>query len=236
MNQFDYTLLLWMNQVADGYPIFTKIMIDILGDVLKTSFIAALLWWAWFGNEGSVRQREVRERIAACLVASVACIIVVRLGAALLPFRLRPLANSTIALHFPLEVGDWGNWSAFPSDNAVMFSMLATCLFTISRPLGIIAALDVAFLICFPRVFLGIHHPTDVFAGAFIGIVAGWLTNRAAIRRRLSMPIFALMDWHPAVFYANAFMITFLLALVYWPITRLVISSAKLARILLASL
>ena len=59
------------------------------------------------------------------------------------------------------------------------------------------------------------------------------MTNRAALRRRLARPLLGLMDWWPAAFYANAFMLTFLLAQVYWPLTRLVIGAATLVRILL---
>jgi membrane-associated phospholipid phosphatase len=232
LNEFDYSLLLLLNKLADCSPLLDKVMVGIYGDALKTALIVALLWWAWFDNERTPRQREARERIAACVVASVVCIAGVRLLAAVLPFRVRPLANPLLGLHFPLEVGDWGSWSAFPSDNAVLFSMLATCLFYISRPLGLIAALDVALLICLPRVFLGIHHPSDVIVGASIGVWVGMLVNQQKIRRPLSAPVFAIMRRHPSFFYASAFMITFLFAQVFWPVTRLAIETVKLARTL----
>jgi undecaprenyl-diphosphatase len=228
MNAFDYDLLLLLNRLADSSPLLTKVIVGIYGDVPKTSLIVALLWWAWFDNEGSVRQRDNRERVVACLMGSVLCIAGVRLLAALLPFRLRPLANPDLGLHFPLEAGYWVDWSAFPSDNAVMFSMLATCLFTISRPLGLIAALDVALLICFPRVFLGIHYPTDVLVGALIGVWAGWFFTCEKIRRPLSIPAFALMRWHPASFYACGFVISYLFAQVFASVTFLAIDAVKL--------
>jgi membrane-associated phospholipid phosphatase len=232
MNEFDYEMLLSLNHLADSCPILTKFIIRVHADGLNKVFILSLFWWVWFDNERTIQQREARERIAAFLVGSVACIAAVRLLAALLPFRLRPLANPYLGLHFPLEVGDWVNWSAFPSDHAVMFSMLATCLFTISRPLGLIAALDVALLICFPRVFLGIHHPTDVMVGALIGIWAGWFICSEEIRRPLSMPAFAILRWKPSAFYASAFVITFLFSQVFAPVTRLAVDIAKLARTL----
>jgi len=192
MNAFDYAVLLFSNNLADCSPTLTKIIVGIHGLSLTKIFATALLWWAWFDNEGSIRQHQARERIAAFLVASVGCIAVVRLIAATLPFRPRPLANTAVNLHFPIETGDWVNRSAFPSDHAVLFSMLATCLFFISRPLGWIAALDAALLICLPRVFLGIHHPTDIIGGALIGVAAGWFAGREKVRVRLSLPAFAV--------------------------------------------
>jgi len=126
------------------------------------------------------------------------------------------------------------NWSSFPSDHAVLFSMLATCLFFISRPLGLIAALDAALLICFPRVFLGIHHPSDIIGGAFIGIGVGWFVSCAKIRVPLSLPAFAVMRWNPAAFYAGAFVITLLFTQVFAPVTYLAIDAAKLIRMVVS--
>jgi membrane-associated phospholipid phosphatase len=73
-------------------------------------------------------------------------------------------------------------WSAFPSDTAALFFFLATCLWSISTLLGSLALLDAAFLICLPRVFLGIHYPTDILAGAVIGVVGGYWATRPNAR------------------------------------------------------
>lgn len=232
MNAFDYNLLLLLNQLADTSPLLTKVIVGIYSNSLKTILVVALLWWAWFDKEGQARQWENRERVAACIVGSLLCIAGVRLAMAVLPFRARPIVEPGLGLHFPLDVGGWGNWSSFPSDNAVLFSMLATCLFTISRPLGLIAALDVALFICFPRVFVGVHHPTDILGGALIGVWAGWFITREKVRRRLSIPAFALLRWHPAAFYGCAFVIMSLFAQVFWPATEFVISMVKLVQAL----
>jgi undecaprenyl-diphosphatase len=230
MNSFDYNILVALNQIADSSPILTKVIVHAYGDQLKTALIGALLWYAWFDNAGSSRQAEVRERMAACLVASVACVVLVRLLAEVLPFRVRPIANTTLGLHFPMPVEGWVNWNAFPSDNAIMFSLIATGLFLISRPLGIIAALDVALLICFPRVFVGVHHPTDVIAGALIGVSVGYLIDRREIRRLVAMPVISILRRHESAFYAGAFLTTFLLAQVFWPVLSIVRDLAKFAR------
>lgn len=230
MNSFDYNILFALNQVADWSPTLAKVIVRVYGDQLKTALIGALLWYAWFDNAGSSRQAEVRERIAACLVASVACVGLVRVLAEVLPFRVRPIANSTLGLHFPMPVEGWVNWNAFPSDNAIMFSVIATSLFLISRPLGVIAALDVALLICFPRVFVGVHHPTDVIAGALIGVSVGCLVDRREIRRLVAMPVLAILRRHAPAFYAGAFLTTFLLAQVFWPVLSLARDLAKFAR------
>jgi undecaprenyl-diphosphatase len=232
MNSFDYKILLVLNQIADWSPTLTKVIAHVCSNQLKTALIGALLWYAWFDNAGSSRQAEVRERLAACFVASCACVGLVRVLAEVLPFRVRPLANTALGLHFSTPVEGYVNWNSFPSDNAVMFSLMATSLFLISRPLGVIAALDVALLVCFPRVFVGIHHPTDVIAGALIGVSVGYLIDRREIRRLVAMPVIAILRRHAPAFYAGAFLTTFLLAQVFGPVLSLGKDLAKFARIL----
>jgi undecaprenyl-diphosphatase len=80
-------------------------------------------------------------------------------------------------------------------------------------------------------VFVGVHHPTDVLAGALIGVCAGYAVGREPLRSALANPAMRWMRAHPASFYAAAFFITFLIAEVFWPALRLVRGIAKLAAI-----
>jgi membrane-associated phospholipid phosphatase len=227
LNVFDYQLLLFLNHVADHSPFFTKIVVGIYGDELKSAFVVALLWWAWFESDGT-RHRDTRGRVAAALCGSLAIIVLVRVLAAALPFRVRPIANESVSLHFPIASENWGHWSAFPSDNAVLFFFLTTCLFQISSVLGTIALLDTVLLISFPRVFVGVHHPTDILGGALIGVGAGYAVGREPLRAVLARPTLLWMRAHPASFYFTAFLISDLIAQVFWPALRLLMGMVRL--------
>jgi hypothetical protein len=170
VNAFDYSLLLYLNHLADQSPVFTKVIVAIYDDDLKSALVAALLWWAWFGAGGTTREAETRARIVAGFCGSILCIVGVRVLAAVLPFREQPISNDAIGLHFPIAPEGWGNWSAFPSDNAVLFFCL-----TIAKP---------------------------------------------ALR---------WMRAHPASFYAAAFLVSFLIAEVFWPALRILRGIGKLA-------
>jgi hypothetical protein len=51
------------------------------------------------------------------------------------------------------------------------------------------------------RVFLGIHYPSDVVAGALLGIVTSVALNREAVRQRIAAPILSYEARYPPWFY-----------------------------------
>lgn len=67
---------------------------------------------------------------------------------------------------------------SFPSGHALAAFASAAALYHLDRRAGV-AALILAALIAFSRVYVGNHWPTDVLAGAVIGWVIGWLLARA---------------------------------------------------------
>lgn len=81
----------------------------------------------------------------------------------------------------PYEVADFepiiekettGN--SFPSRHVFSIFVIATTLYFISKPLGILLMIA-GVLLAILRVVGGVHFPRDVIAGAIIGIVSGIL-------------------------------------------------------------
>jgi len=69
------------------------------------------------------------------------------------------------------------NSAAFPSGHAAFFFALSTVVYFYNKKFGILFFLA-SFLICLSRVFVGIHWPTDILAGAVVGIFSGWLIHK----------------------------------------------------------
>ena len=89
----------------------------------------------------------------------------------MLPFRERPLHSAAIDLQIPdaLDVEALSGWSSFPSDHATLFFALAIGIGLVSRVAGRLILVHAIFVVSLPRVYLGLHYPTDIVAGAFIG-------------------------------------------------------------------
>ena len=65
---------------------------------------------------------------------------------------------------------------SFPSGHAISSFSSATVILLYSKKLGI-PAIILAALICFTRLYLYVHFPSDVICGALFGILLAFLSN-----------------------------------------------------------
>ncbi len=71
-----------------------------------------------------------------------------------------------------------GSYS-FPSNHAVNIAAQST-FWAVATP--VVAPLFIAYgvMICYSRVYVGVHYPLDVFIGAVLGVLLAWLVWRWA--------------------------------------------------------
>src|SRR5439155_19974828 len=114
---------------------------------------------AFFG--GPRGRRAAAEVLAALGLSSFAANVVVKLGFR----RRRPVAELPILVRRPRS-------RSFPSGHSATSFAAATVLAARYRPLAPVA-LAVAGGVAVSRVYVGVHYPIDVGAGAAVGSVSG---------------------------------------------------------------
>lgn len=198
--------------------------------LLKGGVITALFWWAWFRD--CETEESDRTFVLSGVVMSIVALVVARTLAFLLPLRERPRYNP--ALHFVLPTGttslDMIHWNSFPSDHAVLFFSLATCLFFISRKVGILAYCHAFFIVCLPRLYLGIHFPTDILGGALLGVGIASLSLIKGVREfNARLPLRWLAN-APGFVYPCFYLGTLLVATEFDPVRTVVVAIWKAIR------
>lgn len=207
MNPFDAGILHFVNQFAGRWPRF-DVFVSVLCfmNLFKGGVVLTALWAVWASG-----RPQARETVLATLFGSFVSLGIARGIANLLPYRERPASNP--ALHFRLPTGMITerliHWSAFPSDHAALFIGLAAGVWLVSKRGGaLLFGYCVAFIL-FPRLYLGVHHPTDLIAGSLIGLGCVLGACQPQARGQIARPLLRVEALHPGLFYAAFFLLTF---------------------------
>ena len=168
----DYHLFRWANNLAarhDGFEDVLKAYTQISEILFVLSLVALFLF---FGP------RLRRAAVAAGLSAGLALLVAHFLAAAV--NRSRPFVDHPLAHNFLSHSTDPG----FPSDHATGAFAIAFALVLRDRLIGGIA-LVFALILSFGRVALGAHYPSDVFAGAILGLAGALVLWIPVLRERV---------------------------------------------------
>jgi len=186
--------------------------------LLKGGILTMLVWGVWFSSDENQERMRNREVVLTALFACFVALFIARLLQVALPFRLRPLHIPELGFKLPYSMAPrvLEDWSSFPSDHATLFFSLAAGLFSISRFVGTVSLIYVLVVICIPRIYIGLHFPSDIIGGAVLGIATTYLATRNTAFKRIMHS--TAMTWEqrsPATFYPCFFILTYQIATLF---------------------
>jgi undecaprenyl-diphosphatase len=147
----------------------------VVSELVFVAAIVALLLLV----PGARRQLARRAAVAAAASAALAVLVAHFLSSAI--DRPRPFVAHPSTIHaFIAHAAD----PSFPSDHATAAFAIATAVALRARAVGALL-LALAAVLAAGRVFLGLHYPSDVLAGAVIGATVAVLCWTPPLRRGL---------------------------------------------------
>lgn len=150
-----------------------------LGYLLICFLLAWLAWDFLFRKERYLKTIKIISlSLGAAIFSRLIIVEIIRW----LYFRPRPFVAEPVN-----QLLEHSASGSFPSGHAAFFFALSMVIYLHNKKAGW-AFFAASFLISLSRVFVGIHYPLDILAGALIGIFFGWLIYLFWCRRRESNP------------------------------------------------
>jgi len=164
--------------IVNGWTQISPLLND-LGKVLakfapEIWALVFILMWFWPPRVQTPTRRAVVYAVVAGVLA-----LVINVAIGHFYYRPRPFVFEPHLVHQLLA---HKRDTSFPSDHAAGSFAFAVGLFYARKRTGILG-LVFAAAIAVARVFVGLHWPTDVLAGAGIGVISGLIV--LALRRQL---------------------------------------------------
>lgn len=144
------------------------------GDPWAVSLAALAFMLIWDGG-------RVWRKFAVILMATLSGYFLAQIGKAIF-HRPRPYVHfldmvETGSVHINALFGPVVKESAFPSAHAATIFTFAVVM---HRLYGTRVFYAVAAFVAFTRLYVGVHFPTDILAGALLGAGTGWMACRIA--------------------------------------------------------
>jgi undecaprenyl-diphosphatase len=165
----DYHVARWLNHLMHHHPLAGAVVVDFANWGVVLFGVLAVGLWTLSAPYGD----DVYKRACACGLSAAAVGLLTNQLIIALWHRPRPYEAHTTIVPLLARSHD----ASFPSDHASAAFGIAFAVLFVARRAGLFFLLY-AVLIGASRVLAGMHYPSDVLAGAGIGLLAAYLTTR----------------------------------------------------------
>ena len=206
----DRSIILFINGFEGRSGTFDRAVRLVTGEpLIQGSFLFLFIWWLWFSNGGARSDDRIRAIRAAFGI--VLALILARATQMLLPGRLRPINDPTLPFVAPSGLGyeRLEHWNSFPSDHAVIYSAIATVIWLRNRWLGALAFAWTLAVGSLPRLYFGLHYPTDVAGGVVLGTAVGYIAQRVGLPATVTDAVLFWERRRAQIFYPLAVLFTY---------------------------
>ena len=221
-NNLDISSVLFFNQFC-GKCVFldTLALIFLSVDALRTAILVALVMGIW--QYGKIKNdKKANKRVIAILFSIILTLGIVEILNAVIDSN-RPIVTYEHLIKTPIITENtkllWNEgWvrnpkhGSFPSDTVALLTTMATGLFLWNRLAGFIAVLFVLFAGILPRLYFGLHYPSDMLIGVIVSIASTLVIERIKLFDFLSDKILETEKHFPYLFGVIGFYLAYIIA------------------------
>jgi undecaprenyl-diphosphatase len=182
MLQYDFRLMFWFNRSFSN-PILDKAALLMRESLFHTPLYVFIILYvslnlkkkAWWWILGAVLLIFFTDGLSSHFLKGYYN-------------RPRPCSDPLMASHINFLAKYCGTNGSFPSSHAVNHFAFATYSYqTLKKSSSYFGLLFIwASLICLAQVYVGVHYPLDIFVGAILGCLFGFIAGRI-VRQTLSL-------------------------------------------------
>ena len=213
---FDKALLQFFSSFAANHSHINDFVILLSdNDLLKGGVLVTLCWFLWFSDAGnSLILKLNRKGVFNTILYAFVALFITRVAVHIFPFRPRPFLNTDLGLFvFPnLNILAFSRESSFPSDHATLFMSMSYGIWKTNKKVGLVAILYAIIFILIPRMYLGLHYPSDILIGSLIGIICVEIGFRFNFAKSIESYLFAFEEKAPQYFYPILFILSYQIA------------------------
>lgn len=154
----------FFNSWAGRSRIFDALIV-FFGQYFVYILVATLILW-WFINTDKIKSRQA-------LTMAFFSFVIARFGVTEIIRAIFPRQRPYLA-HQVVQLIPKGIEPSFPSGHATALFAIAMAVYFYNKKLGY-WLFAVAAVVSVARVIAGVHYPSDILAGAVVGIITAWL-------------------------------------------------------------
>ena len=158
----DGAIVEWLNSGVGRFGWWDAVMRTMVSDYLTPVSGSLVLLGLWFWGSYPGRLQDQMTTITGTIGIGFANLVTSQVNNAY--FRARPFVEHDLDLLFYKPTD-----SSFPANAVAIGFAIATAVFLRRRRLGLLLY-GLAAMYGFARLYAGVHYPSDVLAGAAIGI------------------------------------------------------------------
>lgn len=206
-----------------GQSIFwdTLGLVFLSTDALRTAILVAVTMGIW--EYGRLKNhKESNTRVLKILFSIILTLGIIEILNALINSP-RPIVSFPELIRIPILHSDtktlWvDSWvrnvkhGSFPSDTVALISAIACGIFLWNRTIGIIAFLFVFCAGVLPRLYFGLHYPSDMILGIIISATSAFIIEKVNFFTKLCRSVLKIEEKFPFGFGVIGFYVAYIIA------------------------